>query len=82
MIFVEDEDATKYLETLAHYKKSSYGIYAYCPMSNHIHTLWLLGQVLCYSYRLIIVLSVILYPFFLQLGDVSICKNADFISVV
>lgn len=40
IIFEDDEDHQKYLETLKTYqKKSGYIIYAYCLMSNHIHLL-------------------------------------------
>ncbi len=39
-IFEDDEDYEKLLETLKDYKeKSSYEIYAYCFMSNHVHIL-------------------------------------------
>ena len=40
IIFEDDEDYQKYLETLKTYQeKSGYIIYAYCIMSNHIHLL-------------------------------------------
>ncbi len=40
VIFNEDEDCHKFLQTLQQYKKiSGYHIYAYCLMSNHIHLL-------------------------------------------
>lgn len=40
VIFEEDEDCDKFLETLEKYKAvSGYRIYAYCLMSNHIHIL-------------------------------------------
>lgn len=40
IIFEDDEDCIKYLETLKTYQqKSGYTIYAYCLMSNHIHLL-------------------------------------------
>jgi putative transposase len=40
LIFNEDEDYHKFLQTLNHYKEiSGYQIYAYCLMSNHIHLL-------------------------------------------
>lgn len=40
VIFEDDEDAKKFLETLKNYKnKAGYQIYAYCLMSNHIHLL-------------------------------------------
>ncbi len=40
IIFEDDEDYQKYLETLKTYQeKSGYIIYAYCLMSNHIHLL-------------------------------------------
>ncbi|HHU31144.1 MAG TPA: transposase [Clostridia bacterium] len=40
MIFEEDEDAIKFLETLERYKETSgYEIYAYCLMGNHVHIL-------------------------------------------
>jgi len=40
VIFNEDEDCHKFLQTLQHYKKiSGYKVYAYCLMSNHIHLL-------------------------------------------
>jgi len=39
-VFEEEEDTTKFLQTLADYKeKSGYKIYAYCLMGNHIHLL-------------------------------------------
>ncbi len=40
IIFEDDEDYQKYLETLKKYQdESGYTIYAYCLMSNHIHLL-------------------------------------------
>jgi len=40
IIFEDDEDYQKYLDTLKTYQeKSGYIIYAYCLMSNHIHLL-------------------------------------------
>ena len=40
IIFEEDEDAIKFLETLERYKETSgYEIYAYCLMGNHVHIL-------------------------------------------
>ena len=40
IIFEEDEDAIKFLETLGEFKeKSGYKLYAYCLMGNHIHLL-------------------------------------------
>ncbi|NLK69373.1 MAG: transposase [Clostridiaceae bacterium] len=40
IIFKDDKDYIKYLETLKTYQeKSGYTIYAYCLMSNHIHLL-------------------------------------------
>lgn len=40
MIFEDDENKIKFLETLKEYKeKSGYKIYAYCLMGNHVHLL-------------------------------------------
>lgn len=40
MIFKDDEDKLKFIETLKEYKaKSGYKIYAYCLMGNHVHLL-------------------------------------------
>ena len=40
MIFEDDEDKIKFLDTLKEYKgKSGYKIYAYCLMGNHVHLL-------------------------------------------
>ncbi|MBR6509312.1 MAG: transposase [Clostridia bacterium] len=40
VIFEDDEDSLKFLETLKNYKAiSGYKIFAYCLMSNHIHLL-------------------------------------------
>ncbi|MDQ2088156.1 transposase [Herbivorax sp. ANBcel31] len=40
IIFEDDEDYQKYLDTLKKYQdESGYTIYAYCLMSNHIHLL-------------------------------------------
>ncbi len=40
IIFEEDEDSIRFLETLREYReKGSYKIYAYCLMENHIHLL-------------------------------------------
>jgi len=40
VIFKEDEDCHRFLQTLKYYKQTSgYEIYAYCLMSNHIHLL-------------------------------------------
>ena len=40
IIFEDDEDAIRFLETLqAYMDTSSYKIYAYCLMGNHVHLL-------------------------------------------
>ena len=40
VIFEDEEDSLKFLETLKNYKAiSGYKIFAYCLMSNHIHLL-------------------------------------------
>ena len=40
-IFEEDEDYTKFIETVKNYKAvSGYKVFAYCLMSNHIHILF------------------------------------------
>lgn len=40
VIFEDDEDREKLLETIRHYKKvSNYQIYGYCLMDNHVHLL-------------------------------------------
>lgn len=40
IIFQDEEDYSKFLQTLERYKeKSGYKIYAYCLMGNHIHLL-------------------------------------------
>lgn len=40
LIFEDEEDADRFLETLGRYRKESgYEIYAYCLMGNHIHIL-------------------------------------------
>jgi REP element-mobilizing transposase RayT len=39
-IFEDEEDYTKFIQTIQRYKeKSGYEIYAYCLMGNHIHLL-------------------------------------------
>lgn len=45
VIFEDDEDYSKFIETLKNYKAiSGYQIFAYCLMSNHIHILLQTGQ--------------------------------------
>ena len=40
VIFEDEEDNLKFLETLKNYKAiSEYKIFAYCLMSNHVHLL-------------------------------------------
>jgi putative transposase len=40
IIFEDDEDKEKFLQTLNRYKESSgYKVYGYCLMGNHIHLL-------------------------------------------
>ena len=40
VIFEDDEDYCKFVETLENYKAvSGYKVFAYCLMSNHIHIL-------------------------------------------
>ena len=40
VIFEDDEDYFKFIETLENYKVvSGYKVFAYCLMSNHIHIL-------------------------------------------
>ena len=40
IIFEDEEDSLKFLQTLSEYKeKSKYEIYAYCLMGNHVHIL-------------------------------------------
>ncbi len=44
VIFNEDEDYHRFLQTLKYYKETSgYELYAYCIMSNHIHLLLKVG---------------------------------------
>ncbi len=44
VIFNEDEDCHRFLQTLKYYKETSgYELYAYCIMSNHIHLLLKVG---------------------------------------
>ena len=45
VIFEDDEDYEKFIETLKAYKEiSGYKIFAYCLMSNHIHILLKVGK--------------------------------------
>lgn len=45
VIFEDDEDYEKFIETLKAYKEiSRYKIFAYCLMSNHIHILLKVGK--------------------------------------
>lgn len=45
VIFEEDEDYKRFIETIKKYKTvSGYTIYAYCLMSNHVHLLIKVGQ--------------------------------------
>lgn len=44
-IFEDQEDYVKFIQTIQQYKeKSSYAIYAYCLMGNHVHLLLKTGQ--------------------------------------
>ncbi|MDR3544030.1 MAG: transposase [Desulfosporosinus sp.] len=44
-IFEDDEDYSRFLQTLQNYKeKSGYEIYAYCLMGNHVHLLLKVGK--------------------------------------
>ena len=45
VIFQDNEDYEKFIETIKAYKEvSRYNIYAYCLMSNHIHLLMKEGE--------------------------------------
>ena len=45
IIFEDEEDSTKFIETLKTYKAiSEYKIFAYCLMSNHVHLLLQVGK--------------------------------------
>lgn len=45
IIFEDDEDYSKFIETLKNYKAiSGYQVFAYCLMSNHIHILLKVGR--------------------------------------
>ena len=45
IIFEDEEDSVKFLQTLSEYKeKSGYELYAYCLMGNHVHILFKEGK--------------------------------------